>query len=84
MIFRYDNARDPSGFLCHAGGKFFGLIACADTEKRLFANFAIGLDVFYQALVFDTRTVVGSPNPTVNGTYRTTNPAGGATFQLNF
>ncbi len=72
------------GFLCHAGGKLFGLIACADAENGLFARSAIGLDLFYQALVFDTRTVTGSPNPTVNGTYHTTNHAGGATFRLNF
>lgn len=72
------------GFLCHAGGKFLGLISCADGEKPLFAKSSIGLDVFYQALVFDTRTVTDSPNPTINGTYRTTNHAGGATFRVNF
>ncbi len=72
------------GFLCHAGGKFLGLISCADAEKSFLAKFAIGLDLFYQALVFDTRIVTGSPNPTLNGTYRTTNHAGGATFRLNF
>ena len=84
LIFRYDNARDPSGFLCHAGGKFLGLISCADDDKRFFAKSSVGLDVFYQAFVFDTRTVTDSPNPTINGTYRTTNHAGGATFRLNF
>ena len=72
------------GFLCHAGGKFLGLIACADAEKSFLAKSAIGLDVFYQALIFDARTVTGSPNPTVNGTYHSTNHAGGATFRLNF
>lgn len=72
------------GFLCHGGGKFLGLIACADAEKGLFAKSAIGVDVFYQAFVFDTRTVTHSPNPSVNGTYHTTNHAGGATFRLNF
>lgn len=59
-------------------------IACADAEKSLFAKSAIGLDLFYQAFVLDTRTVTGSPNPTVNGTYHTTNHAGGATFRVNF
>lgn len=72
------------GVLCRAGGKFLGLIACADTEKSFLAKSSIGLDIFYQAFVFDTRTVTGSPNPTVNGTYHTTNHAGGATFRLNF
>ena len=72
------------GFLCHTGGKFLGLISCADDEKSFLAKSSIGLDVFYQAFIFDPRTVTGSPNPTVNGTYRTTNHAGGATFRLNF
>lgn len=72
------------GFLCHAGGKFLGLISCADEAQSFLAKSSIGLDIFYQALVFDTRTVLSSPNPTVNGTYRTTNHVGGATFRLNF
>jgi long-chain fatty acid transport protein len=72
------------GILCHGRGKLLGLIVCADTEKSLFAKSAIGLDLFYEAMVFDTRTVTDNPNPTVNGTYHTTNHAGGATFRLNF
>ena len=72
------------GFLCHAGGKLFGLISCADSEKRLLTKTSMGLDLSYQALVFDARTVTGSPNPTVNGTYRTTNHAGGLTFRVSF
>ena len=72
------------GLLCHAGGKFLRLISCADGEKSFLAKSSIGLDVFYQAFIFDPRTVTESPNPTVNGTYRTTNHAGGATFRLNF
>ncbi len=48
---------------CRPGGKFFGLISCADGEKSFLAKSSIGLDVFYQALVFDTRTVTGNPQP---------------------
>lgn len=48
------------------------------------ANSSIGLDVFYQVFIFDTRTVTGSPNPSVNGTYHTTNHAGGLTMRVNF
>lgn len=72
------------GILCRAGGKFLGLIACADTEKSFLSKSSMGLDVFYQAFVFDTRTVTDNPNPTVNGIYHTTNHAGGATFRINF
>jgi long-chain fatty acid transport protein len=72
------------GFLCHAGGKFFGLISCADAEKGLFSKHSMGMDLSYQAFLFDTRAVTGSPNPTVNGTYRTTNHAGGLTLRVQF
>ena len=44
----------------------------------------MGMDLAYQAFLFDTRTVTGSPNPTVNGTYRTTNHAGAVTFRVGF
>ena len=72
------------GFLCRAGGKFFGVISCADNEKGFFAKSSMGMDLSYQALVFDTRTVTGSLNPSVNGTYRTTNHAAGVTFRVSF
>lgn len=72
------------GILCRAGGKFLGLIACADAEKSFLGKSSIGLDVFYQTFVVDTRAVTDSPNSTVNGTYRTTNHACGATFRINF
>ena len=72
------------GFSCHTGGKFFGLTSCADAEKGFFAKHSIGMDLAYQAFLFDPRTVSGSPNPTVNGTYRTTNHAGAVTFRVGF
>ena len=72
------------GLSCHTGGKFFGLISCADAEKRFFAKSSMGMDLSYQAFLFDTRTVTGSPNPTLNGTYRTTNHAGAVTFRVGF
>lgn len=72
------------GFLCLAGGKFLGFIPCADSEKGFFSKRSLGIDFSYQALPFDTRTVTGGPNPTVNGTYRTIQHVGGITFRINF
>jgi long-chain fatty acid transport protein len=43
-----------------------------------------GIDVAYQALLFESRTVTGNPNPTVNGTYQTTTHAGSVTMRVNF
>lgn len=57
--------------------KILRLVSYANDEKSFLAKSSMGLDVFYEAFVFDTRTVTDSPNLTVNGTYRTTNHGGG-------
>jgi long-chain fatty acid transport protein len=72
------------GFLCGKAGKFFGLIPCELAESGLLSRRAMSMDLAYQALVFEQRTVVGSPNPATDGTYRTTNHAGSVTMRLNF
>ncbi len=72
------------GFLCHSQGTVLGLLACSETGQGILSKRAIGIDVSYQALLFDPRVVTASPNPTVNGTYRTTNHAGGLTFRAIF
>jgi long-chain fatty acid transport protein len=45
---------------------------------------ALGIDVAYQALLFESRTVTGNPNPTVNGSYQTTTHVGSLTMRVNF
>ena len=72
------------GVLCHKGGNFFGLIPCAGSGEGFLTKHSMGMDLSYQAFLFDTRTVTGSPNPTVNGTYSTMNHAGGVTFRVQF
>ena len=72
------------GFLCRAGGKFFGIIPCAESGDGFLTKKTMGIDLSYQALVFDARTVTGSPNPTVNGAYHTTQHVGGVTFRVSF
>ncbi len=72
------------GVLCHGGGKFFGLMDCTSSGNAPFSRRGVGIDVAYQAFLFDTRLVTGNPNPTVNGTYRTTNHAGAVTFRALF
>jgi long-chain fatty acid transport protein len=72
------------GFLCHAGGKFLGLVSCGEYGGGMLTQKTMGVDLSYQALVFDSRTVTGSPNPTVNGTYSTTNQVGSVTLRVSF
>jgi len=71
------------GFLCKETGRFLGLLTCGSEGGFLGRN-ALGIDVAYQALLFESRTVIGNPNPTVNGAYQTTTHAGSVTMRVNF
>jgi long-chain fatty acid transport protein len=55
------------GFLCKGAGRFLGLIPCSG-ESALWPK-GIGLDLAFQEWFYESRTVVGNLNPTVNGTY---------------
>jgi long-chain fatty acid transport protein len=77
------------GFLCKDGGRFLGLIECRSSEKLGFMTQAIGLDMAYKALLYETRTVSGNANPiaipgSVNGTYQTTYHIGSINLRVNF
>ncbi|MCS6304416.1 MAG: hypothetical protein H8K07_12225 [Nitrospira sp.] len=63
--------------------RFLGLLTCG-SEAGFFGRKALGIDVAYQALLFESRTVIGNPNPTVNGTYQTTTHASSMTMRINF
>jgi long-chain fatty acid transport protein len=71
------------GFLCTGAGRFLGLLTCG-TKEGFFGRKALGIDLAYQAWLVDSRTVTGSPNPTVNGTYQTTTHVGAMTMRVNF
>ena len=56
-----------AGFLCKEGGRFLWLIPCG-SGSVLWPK-AIGFDAAYQEWFYQSRTVAGNVNPTVNGTY---------------
>ena len=56
-----------AGFLCTGAGRFLGLIPCSG-ESALWPK-GIGLDLAYQEWFYESRTVAGNRNPTVDGTY---------------
>ena len=56
-----------AGFLCKGPGRFLGLVPCGGASV-LWPK-AIGLDVAYQEWFYESRTVAGNLNPTVDGTY---------------
>ncbi|OGW48293.1 MAG: hypothetical protein A2V62_01615 [Nitrospirae bacterium RBG_19FT_COMBO_58_9] len=56
-----------AGFLCKGQGRFLGLVPCGGASS-LWPK-AMGLDVAFQEWFYESRTVAGNLNPTVNGTY---------------
>ena len=71
------------GFMCRGHGKFFGVIPCGGSDKTLSPK-GLGIDLAYQAILYEGRTVAGNVNPTVNGTYRTTLHVGSINLRVNF
>lgn len=72
-----------AGLLCKEHAKFLGIIPCRGTGGLLRTT-AVGIDVAYQALIYETRTISGNINPTVNGTYNTILHAGIVNLRVNF
>ena len=56
-----------TGFLCKGAGRFLGVVPCSG-KSALWPK-GIGLDLVYQEWFYESRTVVGNLNPTVDGTY---------------
>ena len=71
------------GFTCREKGKFFGFIPCGGSEKRLRPK-GLGIDLAYQAILYEARTIAGNVNPTVNGTFRGTLHVGSLNVRVDF
>ena len=69
-----------AGFLCKGQGRFLGMVPCGGASA-LWPK-AIGLDVAFQEWFYESRTVTGNLNPTVDGTYHAFVHLG--TFSLRF
>lgn len=78
------------GFLCKGQGQMFGLIRCGSLDGSRFKPTAWGLDLAYQAIFYETRTVTGNQNPlafpanAVDGTYKTMLHVGAVSLRMNF
>lgn len=77
------------GLLCKEKGRFLGLIPCGNENAGLLQPKALGLDLAFQAILYETRTVSGNQNPvaipgSVNGTYQTTWYIGSINLRMNF
>ena len=77
------------GLLCKGQGHFLGLFPCGTSDRKWYQPSALGLDLAFQALLYETRTVTGNQNPvaipsSVNGTYQTTWYIGSLNLRMNF
>lgn len=69
--------------MCRDKGKLFGVIPCGGSDKA-FSPKGFGIDLAYQAILYEARTIAGNLNPTVNGTYRSTLHVGSLNLRVNF
>jgi long-chain fatty acid transport protein len=73
------------GFTCKENGSFLGLTKCGNLGIGPAKPKAIGMDLSYQAVFYEERTITNSAiNPAINGTYKTMIHAGGVSLRFNF
>ena len=54
-----------SGFSCHGRAQFLGLVACQNQSGESFTKKGITLDLAFQVVLWEPRTVTGHPFPGV-------------------
>jgi long-chain fatty acid transport protein len=72
------------GLVCKEQGKFLGLFTCGEVGVGVLKPKLIGLDLSYQAALYEDRTVVGNRNPTVDGSYKSVLHTGGISLRVAF
>lgn len=72
------------GFLCTAEGSLFGIATCGDLGLGFLRPKGIGLDLSYQASLYEQRTVSGNQGlrAQINGLYATTLHTGGVSIKM--
>ncbi len=74
------------GLLCKEHGSFFGLTECGSLGIGSVGVKGVGLDLSYQASIYEQRTVTGNTGlrAGVNGVYKSTFHTGGVSIRVNF
>jgi len=67
------------GFHCQSQGKFLGILPC-----NSFGAKAMGLDLAYQVLLYETRNITNNQQFLLDGKWDTTIHVGALTFRANF
>jgi long-chain fatty acid transport protein len=74
------------GVVCKEHGSFFGLTRCGELGIGSFKPKAIGVDLSYQAALYEQRTISGNTGvrAPVNGVYSTTLHTGGVSIRVMY
>ena len=74
------------GLLCKEHGSFLGLTECGSLGIGSVGVKGVGLDLSYQASIYEERTVTGNTGlrAGVNGVYKSTFHTGGVSIRVNF
>jgi long-chain fatty acid transport protein len=72
------------GWLCRGPGSFLGVLPCGDAQGRWWTQKAIGLDLAYQAVVYDSRRISSNVDPRVNGRWETLTHVGSLSLNVRF
>lgn len=77
------------GLLCKGNGRILGVLNCGSSSESASWVKGIGVDLAYQIILYETRTISGNANPVavpgvVNGRYETTYHVGGVNLRVLF
>ena len=72
------------GFLCQRGGVFLGVIPCGTQGSHVLGVTAIGIDLAYQGIFYQSRGIFNNDDPRVNGVWDTTIHVGSLNLRVNF
>jgi long-chain fatty acid transport protein len=72
------------GLLCRPPGRLAGILPCGRKDGFRWFPAAIGVDLAYQAVLYNARQITGNVDPRVDGRWSTTAHVGSISFRLNF
>lgn len=72
------------GVLCSGRGMFLGFIRCGNDGTTFLGTTAIGIDLAYQAIVYQQRGISNNDDSRVNGTWDTIIHVGALNLRTNF
>jgi len=72
------------GFLCRSRGVFLGVLSCGNEGRNSLGVTAVGFDVAYQGIFYQSREIFNNNDPRINGVWDTTIPVGTLNLRVNF